>query len=246
MPRLRVLEVLNQEAGRPSVDALTPLWAAPWFSQLHELSLTTDQGFGSRGLAPLRAAPLLQKLSLGRRALTAAAGRALAAAALPALRELKLHSVRPGLVEALAAAPWLGQLESLDISGGYERPARTLAAADGRALAAAPFPSLKRLRLSIVEPGCIAACAAAAWLSRLECCSLDGENGFLDCGGRLREGSSDWAATHFTALVSLTLDYEATALASEVSRFATLVATPCLGRLQSHLAPLASGLSWQL
>ena len=88
-------------------------------SQLQELSLATEQGFITPGLAPLRAAPLLRKLSVqmldGAPALTAADGRARAGAALPELRELQLQRIGHGFVAALAAAPWLGRLESLEL-----------------------------------------------------------------------------------------------------------------------------------
>jgi hypothetical protein len=235
-PRLRSLKMsIGVGGGR---DAFTPVWAAPWFSQLRELSLATDQGLGSPGLAPLRAAPLLQKLSIRKvvdtRALTAADGRALAAAALPELRELRLRGMEPGLVAALVAAPWLSQLEWLDLEGDYEGSAGGLAAADGRALAAAPLASLTRLNIVNAEPSFMAACVAAAWMSRLQRLHLRGPGG-------LPEGSPAWAATPFTALVSLTLDHRGP---PEASRFAALVAAPWFGRLQ-HLElggfPVGSG-----
>jgi hypothetical protein len=240
MPRLRSLQVSIETAGRPSAVSLADLWAAPWFSQLQELILTGGRELGGPGLAPLRAAPLLRKLAVrklcGGHALTAADGRALAAAALPSLRELQLHNIGPGVVEALAAAPWLGKLEWLDMAGAYLGPAGGLAAADGRALAAAPLPSLKRLEISNLEPGFTAACAAAAWLSRLTSLTLKGEGGLLGGsggGGGLPDGSPTLAATPFTALVSLTLSHHAaTAPPSEASMFAALVAEPWFGRLQ--------------
>jgi hypothetical protein len=235
MPRLRVLKLSLEKGGGPRAATFTPLWAAPWFSQLQELSLT-GPGFGGPGLAPLRAAPLLRKLYFGTSyrapALTAADGRALAVAALPELRELQLYNLGPGLVAALAAAPWLCQLTRLDLWGRREGPARGLAAADGRALAAAPLPSLKRLGIRFVEPGFMAACAAAAWLERLE--SLD--VGYWGGGvGGMPGGSLAWAARTFTALTSLTLNYGDPAPPSEASRLAALVAAPWFGRLH-HLA----------
>jgi hypothetical protein len=233
MPRLRSLKLVSRRCRGSNAEALTPLWAAPWFSQLRELTLTTDQGFGSRGLAPLRAAPRLRKLAVeietlsGEPAFNAAEGRALAAAALPELRELQLYNVGPGLVAALAAAPWLSQLERLELSGGGEG----LATAAGRALAAAPLPSLKRLGLRFVEPGFMAACAtAAAWLTRLEHLDVLGWGG--GGGGGLPEGSLAWAAAPFTALTSLTLKYDATAPPSEASLLAAHVAAPGFGHLQ--------------
>jgi hypothetical protein len=249
MPRLRSLELCFEQDGGLGAELFAPLWVAPWFSQLQELNLSTDQGFGSRGLAPLRSAPLLRKLSIqiysgGPPALTASDGRALAAAALPVLRELQLLGVGPGLVAALAAAPWLGRLESLDVTGAREGPVSGLSAADGRALAAAPVPSLRRLELTEVEPGFLAACAAAAWLRRLECLTLRGEGGLLGGGGGgLAEGSVAWPAAPFTALVSLTLSAVGMAPPSEASQFAALFAAPWFARLQQlHLCgyPLGS------
>jgi hypothetical protein len=231
MPRLRSLKMaIGVGRGR---DAFTPLWAAPWFSQLRELSLATDQGFGSPGLAPLRAAPLLRQLHIDKlhRTLTDTDGRALAAAALPELRELRLHGVGPGVVAALAAAPWLGRLEWLEIKGGREGSAGGLAAADGRALAAAALASLTRLLIRNAEPSLMAACAAAAWISRLKRLDLRPMGGLF---GGLPEGSPAWAATPFTALVSLTLYYGSTAPPPEASRFVSLVAAPWFGRLH-HL-----------
>jgi hypothetical protein len=247
MPRLRLLHVFIENGDGLSDGSFKPLWAAPWFPQLQDLSLSTDQGFGGPGLAPLRAAPLLRKLCIrkfGSPALTADDGRALAAAALPALRELQIHNIESGFVAALAAAAWLGQIESLAISGGGEGPVGGLAAADGRALAAAPLPPLKRLEIEYMEPGFMAACAAAAWLSHLTCLELRGGGGLPTGGGGLLEGSPAWAASPFTALVSLTLGYRrGVALPSEASRWAALVAAPWFGRLQQlHLErwPLGS------
>jgi hypothetical protein len=241
MPRLRSLEVYADTDDDLGAESFAPLWAAPWFSQLQELSVTTDQGFGDPGLAPLRAAPLLRKLAVkklyGGRTLTAADGRALAAAALPELRELQLYKIEPGFVEALAAAPWLAQLESLQVTGGYARPDDSLAATDGRSLATATLVSLTRLVLNGMEPDFMAACAAAAWLTRLVCLTLRGEGGLLGGGGGGGggglPGSPAWVAAPFTALASLTLSYDATAPPSEVSRFVALVAAPWFGRLQS-------------
>jgi hypothetical protein len=230
MPRLRSLELFGRAGGGPGAGAFAALWAAPWFSQLQELSLRT----GSPELATLRAAPLLQKLHIDKlhRTLTAADGRALAAAALPELRELRLHSVAPGLVAALAAAPWLCQLERLDLAGSCDGPVvAALAAADGRALAAAALPSLTRLLLAGMPRDFVAACAVAAWISGLERLDLRPMGGLL---GGLPEGSPAWPATPFTALVSLTLYYGSTAPRPEASRFAALVAAPWFGRLH-HL-----------
>jgi hypothetical protein len=253
MPRLRSLELCIDQCGGIGSKMLRPLCAAAWFSQLQELSLKME-GFGSRGLAPLRSAPLLRKLSIsnicgGPPALTAADGRALAAAALPELRELQILSVGPSIVAALATAPWFGQLESLHVTGVREGqwpwPLNRLSAADGRALAAAHLPSIKRLNIDRGHPGFMAACAAAAWLSRLECLTLRGEDGLLGGGGGLPEGSAAWPAAPFTALVSLTLSYFETSkpAPAETSRFAALVAAPWFGRLQQlHLRgfPLGS------
>jgi hypothetical protein len=254
MPRLRSLELCFEQDGGPVAESsYTRLWAAPWFSQLQELSLTTEEGFGSPGLAPLRAAPLLRKLSIthfgcgGPLALTAADGRALAAAALPELRELQLYGAGPGLVAALAAAPWLVRLDSLDVTCGMD-PLGGMSAADGRAMAAAPLPSLKRLKLDRPHPSCMAACAASAWLSCLERLTLRGEGSLLGGGGGLPEGSAAWPTAPFTALVSLTLDYATIGAtsqsdASNASQFVALVAAPWFGRLhQLHLenCPLGS------
>jgi hypothetical protein len=200
----------------------------------------TQHGFGSPVLAPLRAAPLLRKLSIvikklgGAPAVTAADGHALAAAALPELHELRLDSIGPGLVAALAAAPWLRQIESLELraTAGREGPARGLAAADGRALAAARLPSIKRLVLTNMQRGFVAACAAAAWLPHLERVELWGESGLLGVGRGVPRGSPAWAAAPFTALVSLTLSRGGTATPSEASRLAALVAAPWFGRLR--------------
>jgi hypothetical protein len=223
--------MLVEKGGGPGDAPLAPLWAAPWFSQLQELTLTTDQGLGGAGLAPLRAAPLLQKLYIdtfaGAPALSADDGRALAVAALHELRELQLHNVGPGLVAALLAAPWLLRLESIEMTGRREGPGGALAAADGRALAAVQLPSLKRLVLNGMEPGFMAACASAAWLPRLERLNLCGAADPLGGGGGLAEGS-----TPFTALASLSLYHGGTAPPSEVSRLAALVAAPWFGRLQ--------------
>jgi hypothetical protein len=238
MPRLRSLELHVEGVGGLGAELFAPLCAAPWFSQLQELNLSTDQGFGSRGLAPLRSAPLLRKLSIqhyacgGPLALTASDGRALAAAALPVLRELRIHGAGPGFVAALAAAPWLGELESLDVTGAREGPVSGLSAADGRALAAAPVPSLRRLEVG--RPGLefLAACSPSAWLCRLERLTLRGDGGLLGGGGGLPEGSAAWPAAPFTALASLALDYFGTAPPSEASHFAALVSAAWFGRLQ--------------
>jgi hypothetical protein len=183
MPRLRSLEMFTQMGDCRSSESLTSVWAAPWFSQLQELSLTTDQGFGGLGLAPLRAAPLLRKLNIqtanGAPALTADDGCTLAAAALPELRDLQLWNVGPGLVSALAAAPWMLRLEWLSLKASRKGPACGLAAADGRALAAAQLPALKRLVISDAERGFMAACAAAAWLGGLERLHLGCMGGLL-------------------------------------------------------------------
>jgi hypothetical protein len=237
MPRLRSLEVfVNRAAG---ADVFASLWAAPWFPQLQELTLTTDQGFGSPGLAPLRAAPLLRRLCIETchdhrdvPALAAADGRALAAAALPELRELRLHTVGPGFVAGLAAAPWLSGLRVLDLGGGDVRLVGGLAATNGRALAAAPLPSLTQLALTSVDPGFMAACAAAAWLARLTSLTLRSEDCLL--GGRRGDSGmpGGWPAAAFTALASLTLCYMPEPPTSEVLRFAALVAAPWFGRLQ--------------
>jgi hypothetical protein len=248
MPRLRSLKITIGQGGGPSGHLFASLWAAPWLSQLQELSLSADQGFGSPGLAPLRAAPLLRKLSIqqffGAPALTAANGRALAAATLPELRELRLASVEPGLVAALAAAPWLGHLESLTMSGAFDVPVGgALAAADGRALAAAPLQSLRRLVINGMERMLLAACAAAAWLSRLQHLEMGGDNGLL--GGRdgLPDGASGWTATPFTALASLRLYYGGAAPPSEAPRLVALVAAPwfsCLHHLTLCSGPLGT------
>ena len=91
------------------------------------------------------------------------------------LRELQLLGVAPGFVAALVAAPWLSSLESLEMTGWIAGTISGLAVADGRPLAAAALPSLKRLVLREVDPGFTAACAKAAWLSRLERLDLSGE-----------------------------------------------------------------------
>jgi hypothetical protein len=244
MPRLRLLKLHSKKVDGPTADALTPLWAAPWFSQLQELSLTTDEGFGGAGLAPLRAAPLLRKLHIeittlgGTPALTAADGRALAAAALPQLRELQLYKIEPGFVAALATAPWLAGLELLWMRAVRKGRARGLAAVDGRAatdgraLAAAPLLSLKQLGLTGMGPGFMPAFSAADWTSRLERLYLRCMGGLLGGGGGIYEGSSAWAATPFTALVSLALSCGDTEPPSEASCAAALVAAPWFGRLQ--------------
>jgi hypothetical protein len=123
------------------------------------------------------------------------------------------------------------------LTGGGDESAWGLTPADARALAAAPLPSLKHLRLARVRLGFMAACAEAAWLSRLQRLRIGGEGGFLGGGGGggggIPEGSSAWAAAPFTALVSLTLTYDYTiAPPSEVSGFVALVAAPWFGRLQ--------------
>jgi hypothetical protein len=224
MPRLRSLKL---SSDGPSADWVTPLWAAPWFSQLQELSMTEDQGVS---LAPLRAAPLLRKLcmhqSYGTPGLTAADGRALAAASLPELRELRLH-VEPGLVAALAAAPWLGRLEWLYMTGWDG-----LAADDGRALAAAPLRSLRRLCVDGFEPGFMAACASAPWLGRLESLELRSVADPLVDGGGPPSRPSRWAAAPFTALASLTLCRGSVPPPYVASRLVALVAAPWFGRLQ--------------
>jgi hypothetical protein len=197
MPRLRSLKLglVLRGIDSPTDEPFAPLWAAPWFSQLQELSIEADQGFGRPGLAPLPAAPLLRKLVVdnsGRApALSAGDGRALAAAALPELRELELYNIRPGLVAALAAAPWLGRLSSLKMSsGGHLGPLGGLDAAAGRTLAAAPTPLLKQLLLYNVEPGFMAAwlgavSAAAPWLGGLEHLTLRSHGDLLGGGDGL-------------------------------------------------------------
>jgi hypothetical protein len=255
MPRLRSLDVSLEmfsfeRAAARSADLFALLCAAPWFSQLQELRLRDLDG-----LAQLRAAPLLRKLHIDvflcAPALTAEDGRTLAAAALPELRELQLHTIGPGLVAALAAAPWSSQLEALRMVGEHEGLPRGLASAEGRALAAAQLPSLKQLGLLYVEPGFMAVCATAAWLSRLERVELRGKGGILGGGGGggggggsgLPEGSLAWAAAPFTALTSLTLTYDAIPPPSEASLLAALVAAPAFGRLQAlylHGIPLGT------
>jgi hypothetical protein len=241
MPRLRAL---NLDFGWARGDeSFASLWAAPWFSQLQELSLTTGRGFGSPGLAPLRAAGLLRKLSITMHGdLTAADGRALAAAALPELRELQLLTAEPGLVAALAAAPWLSRLEMLDVASKREGPAGGLAAADSHALAAASLPSLKWLGIGGVAPGFMAACAAAAWLTRLEVLALRSKGGLIGDGGGLPEGFP--VLPPFTTLAHLALSCDGVAPPSEVSRFAALVPAPWFGRLQ--YAALGGFPSWHI
>jgi hypothetical protein len=246
MPRLRLLKLYYRRSGaRPVAELFTPLWEAPWFSQLQELSVSTDQGFGDAGLAPLRAAPLLQRLSLqtfgGARNFADVDGRVLAAASLPELRELRMHDVAPGLVAALAAAPWLCGITLLQLTGGRQGHVGGLAAADGRALAAAPLLSLNCLILTNVELAFMAACAAASWLRRLDRLSLNGTGDLIGGaasgggGGGILEAS--WAATPFTTLGSVSLSYSGTAPPSEASRFAALVAAPWFGRLHTlHLS----------
>jgi hypothetical protein len=239
MPRLRSLKLrlLYSDGGGPGDDPFAPLWAAPWFSRLQELGVMAMAGFGRAGLAPLRAAPLLRKLSLdtfgGARAFSAADGRALAAAALPGLRELQLRDVGPGLVAALATAPWLAGLEALEMSsGGAMGSVGGLAAAAGRALAAAPLASLKRLVIRNVEPGFVAACAAAPWLARLSHLDLRSEGDPLGGGGG--PNSPPYLAhVPFTALVALFLANDGVAPPFKASRFAALVAVPWFGCLQS-------------
>jgi hypothetical protein len=236
MPRLRSLKLRSDRHGEArSADAFARLVAAPWFSQLQELSITAQLGPGSARLAPLRAAPLLRRLGiavLGNAALAAADGRALAAAPLPQLRELRLFGVELGFVAALAAASWLSRLTSLNLAARSSLPDGGLAAAGGRILAAAPLLSLKRL--VGVDSGFVAACAAGAWLSRLERLSLIGSRHLLGGGSGIPEGSA-WALTPFTALASLALTYDegGPVPASEAARFATLVAAPWFGRLRS-------------
>jgi hypothetical protein len=238
MPRLRSIKLTVERGGIRNAGSLASLCAAPWFSQLRELSLTTDSAHGSPWLAPLRAAPLLRKLCIqihsGCRGLTDADGRALAAAALPELRELRLGNVGPGVVAALAAAPWLAQLESLDVEGGHQGSADK----DGPALAIAPLTSITRLALNFSEPSFFAACAEAAWLTRLARVDLTCMGALLGGGGGLPEGSTAWAAKAFTALASLSISYSTTAYnyggPPEASRFVSLVAAPWFGCLH-HL-----------
>jgi hypothetical protein len=233
MPRLRSLG-LNFRSRRE--ELLAPLWAAPWLPQLRELSVTATQDLGSAELAPLRAAPLLRKLSIciyesGGAPLTADDGRALAAAPLPELRELHARIAGPGFAAALAAAPWLVRLESLDICW-REKPVGGQGAADGRALAAAPLHALKRLGLDMPEPGFVAACAAAAaWLSRLERLAIWGDGDLLGGG----DGPPALAAVPFTALVDLSLKYYEFEPEPQGARLALLFAAPWFSRLQSLL-----------
>jgi hypothetical protein len=237
MPRLRLLSLLLEDHGGPGSEPFAPLWAAPWLSQLQELTLVTDQGFGSAGLAPLRAAPLLRKLVIevcdGAPVLTAVDGRALAAAPLPALRELRLHGVAGGLVAALAAAPWLGGLETLRVTAIDDWPPRRLTAVDGRALAAAPLMSLKWLLISNAEVGFMAACVAAPWLSRVvERLDLTRVPGLL-AGGLGPHGPPALAMVPFAALVHLSLDCDSVPAPDQIHRLAALIAAPWFGRLHS-------------
>jgi hypothetical protein len=239
VPRLRSLTLVSElprDGVDPGYEPFTPLWAAPWFSQLQELSLTAKRGFGRPGLGPLRAAPLLRRLVIvnegGPPALSAADGRALAAMPLPMLRELQLWEVRPGVVPALAAALWLTGLESLEMwSGGLDGPFGGLSAAAGRALAAAPLASLKRLGLCNTEPAFMAACSAAPWPSRLTRLRLWCEGDPLG-GGNAPHGSPYLALVPFTALVELSLCDNGIAPPSDGSQFAALVAAPWFDRLQ--------------
>jgi hypothetical protein len=242
-PRLRALTLVSElppDGAGPSHKLFAPLWEAPWFSQLQELSLTAKRDFGRPRLGlllgPLRAAPLLRKLVVDKSgrapALSAGDGRALAAAALPELRELEIYNIIPGLVAALAAAPWLGQLGSLMLSSGG--PAGFIGGLDaeaGRALASAPLPSLKQLHICNAEPAFVAACAAAPWLERLERLNLRSEGDPLD-GGDGPPGSPYLDLVPFTALVELSLCDNGLAPSSETSRITALVAAPWFSRLQ--------------
>jgi hypothetical protein len=229
MPRLRSLR-LSLFLGTGRCELFPALWAAPWFSQLRELSVSADQSLGRAGMAP-RAAPLLRKLVLQNSG-TTADGHALAATPLPELRELQIHGVWPGFVAALAPAPWLRGLQALEMSsGGPMGSFGALAAAAGRALAAAPLASLKRLVLHNVEPGFVAACAAAAWPSRLEHLSLRCQGDPLGGGGG-PHSLPFLALIPFTALVELSLANDGVTPPPEASRFAALVAAPWFSRLQ--------------
>jgi hypothetical protein len=229
MPRLRSLSFSGDGGGPVAEPLVAALWAAPWLSQLRELNLASTRGFGSAGLAPLRGTPLLRKLCIhtsGPPTLAAGDGRALAAAPLPELRELQISDVGRGVVEALAAAPWLAWLEELEVYRD-DGPTGSLAAAAGRALAGAPLQSLRRLKLVGVEPGFMAACSAAAWLTRLAELDVQGEGGLLGTTRGAR------GAARFAALASLELAYGATAPPSEAARFAALMGPAGFGPLRS-------------
>jgi hypothetical protein len=237
MPRLRLLSLFLEDHGGPGSEPFAPLWAAPWLSQLQELTLVTDQGFGSAGLAPLRAAPLLRKLAIelceGAPVLTAADGRALAAAPLPALRELRLHGVAGGLVAALAAAPWLGGLETLRVTASDDWPPRRLTAEDGRALAAAPLMSIKWLLIANAESGFMAACVAAPWLSRVERLDLTRVPDLLAGGlGPRPHGPPAMAMVPLAALVRVSFECDSVPAPDQIHRFAALISAPWFGRLQ--------------
>ncbi|MDP2313198.1 MAG: hypothetical protein Q8P41_09860 [Pseudomonadota bacterium] len=107
--------LLLQKAGIGGVGARALLAGAA------ATSLTLDENpIGAGGLVGLTAlAPTLMSLSLKQTALGPADAAALAALPAPALRHLSLAYADLGDdgVHAIAGAPWLGQLKSLDLTG---------------------------------------------------------------------------------------------------------------------------------
>jgi hypothetical protein len=124
--------------------------------------------FGPAALARAPWAERLEELDVSGNQIANAAVVALSEAELPRLRSLDVREAWPGpaAVDALSRAPWLPRLERLAAQGGSPE---LLAA-----LAAAPMPALRRLRLDDATPAAAAALAGAAWLGGLERLSLVG------------------------------------------------------------------------
>ena len=216
MPRLRLLSLHTKDARGPDrfLKPFTSLWAAPWFSQLQELSLTADQGFGSAGLAPLREAPLLRMLSIqmvgNAPALAAGDGRALASMPLPSLKRLGLTQVDAGFLATCTAAAWLSRLERLSLRavgylGGSGDGEGTL---DGPwAWAATPSPRSP-------EAPRFAALVATPWFGRLQ--KLDLHCPLGTYGGSDGAGLRALAAALLPNLTLLSLS-DVSMLAADVS-----------------------------
>lgn len=115
---LRELEVLDLDFNEVTDDGWLPFVDSGGASRLRELRLQACS-LTDAGVVPMlaRGAPELVTLDLSHNQLGVQTCRALAAASLPSLRRLWLYAnpIGPQGLAELLAAPWLGQLEELNL-----------------------------------------------------------------------------------------------------------------------------------
>jgi uncharacterized protein (TIGR02996 family) len=143
-PYLAALRTLSLSRCGIDQDGARALFRSPGLAGVEDLSLATNN-IAAAALTDLARAPMapsLQRLALSSNALGDAGLQALAVAPLPALRTLDVSFGQfegPGAT-ALASAPWLGHLESLNASGNALGPG-------GPALLSVPLENLHTLLL---------------------------------------------------------------------------------------------------